>query len=58
MLQDVRYAVRALHRNPSFTLVVVATFALGIGMNTAVFSVANAVMFRALPYPMQTGWLG
>jgi putative ABC transport system permease protein len=51
MLQDVRYAARALRRNPSFSLVVLGTFALGIGMNTAVFSVANAVLFRTLPYP-------
>jgi putative ABC transport system permease protein len=51
MLQEVRYAARALRRNPGFTLVVVVTFAVGIGMNTVVFSVANTVLFRALPYP-------
>jgi putative ABC transport system permease protein len=51
MLQNLRYTARALRRNPGFALVVVATFALGIGMNTAVFGVANAVLFRALPYP-------
>jgi predicted permease len=51
MLRDVRYAARGLRRNAGFTVVVVATFALGIGMNTAVFSVANAVLFRALAYP-------
>ena len=51
MLRDLRFALRALRRNPLFALVVVATFALAIAMNTAVFSVANAVLFRALPYP-------
>jgi putative ABC transport system permease protein len=51
MLEDMRYALRALRRNPGFTVVVAATFALGIGLNTAVFSVANAVLFRGIAYP-------
>ena len=51
MLQDLRYGLRWLRRNPTFSLIVAATFALGIGMNTTVFSVANAVLFRGVPYP-------
>ena len=50
-LQDLRYGMRALRRHPWFAFVVVATIALGIGMNTAVFSVVNAALFRPLPYP-------
>ena len=58
LLRDVRHAVRIIRTRPGFSMAIVLSLALGIGANTAIFSILNAVLIRPLPYPESDALVG